>query len=172
MSKMNIILGLNLSKIMAKLVTRVTTQHIPGLLSSDRGVALYEYFRENIEWEDGVRSKSGETRKAKAMAMGLDDVLDAVIVETMALMNMNQIGIFGIYLNYYRNGIDYTPNHSHPGMKQVIISLGAPRTLNVGTKSYIMGNGDVIIFGSATHGVPKDPNCTEGRISIALFLQK
>jgi len=59
---MNIILGLNLSKIMAKLVTRVTTQHIPGLLSSDRGVALYEYFRENIEWEDGVRSKSGETR--------------------------------------------------------------------------------------------------------------
>jgi hypothetical protein len=33
-----------------------------------------------------------------------------------------------------------------------------------------MENGDVAIFGSSTHGVPKNSLITKGRISIAVFM--
>jgi hypothetical protein len=77
--------------------------------------------------------------------------------------------IQGIYLNYYENGDHHTPNHSHKGTHQLVISLGQTRTLNVGGKDYSMENGDAIIFGGSVHGVPKD-NSVNGRISIATFM--
>lgn len=122
---------------------------------------LYYHLEDNIDWEDGVRSKSGFTRKAKPMQLGIDSVVDNFILESLSKIGVTTFGIYGIY----RDGEDWTPNHSHPGMKQVVISLGSTRKLT-------MNNGDIIIFGSAVHGVPKDPNCTTGRISIALFLEK
>ena len=72
-------------------------------------------------------------------------------------------------MNYYLNGEHYTPNHSHPKMIQVIISLGTTRILNIGKKEYKSSNGDVFIFGSSIHGVPKQLEIKDGRISIALF---
>lgn len=77
----------------------------------------------------------------------------------------------GVYLNYYRNGEMWTPNHSRPGTHQLVISLGATRTLEVTKKKIPMKNGDAILFGSATHGVPKEPEITTGRISIATFMR-
>jgi len=35
-----------------------------------------------------------------------------------------------------------------------------------------MASGDGIIFGTAIHGIPKEPEITEGRISIAIFIRK
>lgn len=151
---------------------RVKTQYYPGIMENDMARALYYYLEENIEWEDGVLSKKGFTRKAKPMNIGMDVTLDKVIIDTLEKMGIVDGGVHGIYLNYYRDGNDWTPNHTHPGMKQVVISLGVTRTLTMGKGCYNMTNGDAIIFGSAIHGVPKDPNCTEGRISIALFLEK
>ncbi len=54
--------------------------------------------------------------------------------------------------------------------KQLIISLGESRTLTIGSKEYNMENGDVEIFGSSYHSVPKNPEITKGRISIAVFI--
>lgn len=153
-------------------VARISTQHYPKLIDPDQATEIYKYLRDNIAWVDGIRSRRGPTRKACPMALGQDDILDAVILETFHLLKMKEVKLVGIYLNYYRKGSDFTPNHSHPGMKQVVISLGATRVLTVGTKSYPMGNGDVIIFGSSVHGIPEDPTCQEGRISIALFIEK
>jgi hypothetical protein len=76
----------------------------------------------------------------------------------------------GLYLNYYKDGNDWTPNHTHPGTTQIIISLGATRTFQYGKKDIPSQNGDILIFGSGIHGVPKDPDVTNGRISIALFM--
>jgi hypothetical protein len=76
-----------------------------------------------------------------------------------------------IYLNYYENGEMWTPNHSHSGTHQLVISLGCPRTLQVTKKDYRMENGDAILFGSAIHGVPKEVNVKKGRISIATFMK-
>ena len=58
----------------------------------------------------------------------------------------------------------------YPKQCQVVISLGATRTLIIGKKTFSLNNGDVIIFGSSTHGVPKEPTITNGRISIATFM--
>lgn len=119
-----------------------------------------------------IRSRSGFTRKAKPMYPGMDPILDNCIIKVLSTINNTQSQIYGIYLNYYRNGEDWTPNHSHPGMKQIVISLGADRILTMASNRYNMSNGDVIVFGSSIHGVPKDPNCKTGRISIAMFLEK
>lgn len=151
----------------------IYTKYHPGLLTIDHATALYEYFKDNIAWEDGIKSRvHGFTRKAKPMQLGMDPVLDATITTVLTEMKIYRTGIYGVYLNYYRDGNDFTPNHSHPGMKQIVISLGASRQLTMGSSSYEMKNGDVIIFGSAIHGIPKEPRCKEGRISIALFLEK
>ena len=77
--------------------------------------------------------------------------------------------VLGLYLNRYRNGEEWTPNHSHKGTKQIVVSFGAMRVLDVGKRQFQMENGDAIIFGSAVHGVPK---CIqpETRISLAAFL--
>lgn len=151
----------------------MTVAYYPSLLTFDHAIALYEYFKDNIAWEDGIRSRiHGFTRKARPMQLGMDPVLDTTITTVLTMMKIHQAGVYGVYLNYYRNGDDFTPNHSHPGMKQVVISLGASRRLTMGASGYDMRNGDVIVFGSATHGVPKDPQCKEGRISIALFLEQ
>jgi len=106
------------------------------------------------------------------MYPGMDPILDNCIIKVLSTINNTQSQIYGIYLNYYRNGEDWTPNHSHPGMKQIVISLGADRILTMASNRYNMSNGDVIVFGSSIHGVPKDPNCKTGRISIAMFLEK
>jgi hypothetical protein len=154
---------------------RICTQHYSGALDADYSSSLYIYFKENMKWIDGVKSKNGFTRKASPMNFGSDKVLDEVITKALVYitkkenLEKKQIDIHGIYLNWYRDGNDYTPNHSHPGMKQIIISLGATRTLKVGNKEYDSANGDIIVFGSSIHGVPKEPEVTEGRISIALF---
>ena len=44
---------------------RCKSQILKGLVSVEQADVLYEYLRDGISWEDGVRSKSGFTRKAK-----------------------------------------------------------------------------------------------------------
>ena len=148
------------------------TKHHPKLIREDVATNVFIHLRDNIEWEDGVPSKKGFTRKAKPMQFGDDPVLDFIIFEAFEKLEINSRKLQFIYLNYYRDGEDWCPVHTHPGTKQMIISLGTVRQLLVGTKEYPMGNGDVIIFGASGHGIAKDPQCKEARIAIALFLDK
>lgn len=130
---------------------------------------MFNLLKWNIEWEDGVKSKLGFTRKAKPLYYGemkeLDDIIDIALIS----LTDTQYVIEGIYLNYYQNGDNFCPSHSHKGTHQLVISLGQTRTLKVGTKNYDMDSGSAIIFGSSSHSVPKD-NSVDGRISIAVFL--
>ena len=64
-----------------------------------------------------------------------------------------------------------TPSHKHDGQTQIILSLGTTRTLIINSKKYDSNNGDIFIFGSQIHSIPKEHNITDGRISIALFTQ-
>ena len=79
--------------------------------------------------------------------------------------------VAGVYLNWYKNGSDFTPNHSHKDTVQIIVSLGSKRTLTVGKKEYPQKSGTVTVFGASVHGVPKSDSI-EGRISIAIFIDK
>ena len=157
---------------MASMSNRVKTVHHSKILHPTIVSEGFEYLRDTIEWMDGVRSKKGATRQACPINLGDDAVLDFIVLEACDALKIPAIKIGGIYLNYYRNGDDWCPNHTHKDTRQMIISLGATRLLLVGSKIYPMEEGDVIIFGTSVHGVPKQPECKEARISIAVFLAK
>ena len=153
-------------------VSKVSTKHYSGLVKPKLSTLMYNYLQEYTEWERGVKSRKGESRLAKPFDLiNGDKTVRDFITAAVQLLKMD-LYISHCYLNYYRDGQDSTPAHSHPGMKQVIISLGATRTLIVGKKSYVLKNGDVVIFGSSTHSVPRDDTVFNGRISIALFCMK
>ena len=173
-------------------MSRIYTEHFSGLIPETESSALYEFLRDSVHWEEGIKSKKGFTRLAKSIDLCGQkpvDLLDSedIISETVrelitkyvktVVSGKNKkafndtIPIYGVYLNYYQTGNMWTPNHTHPGTVQVVFSLGTTRTLVMNKKSIEMKNGDAIIFGSGVHGVPKELT-SEGRISIAFFIAK
>ena len=153
---------------------RVKTCYEENILSEDEALALYLTLRDSIDWTEGIRSRKGFTRMAFGIEpeslMGEYRYLLEPIVRAGTRLGLKVLTIGNVYLNYYRDGNDYTPNHSHTDSKQLVISLGTARNLVVGKKRIKMTNGSGILFGSAVHGVPKDESVKEGRISIAVFL--
>ena len=153
--------------------TPTFTEYFPGLIPAETASFAYEYLRDNIQWEQGILSRSGPTRLAKSLDLEDDDVVRTLVTTGLSGLSkgknkVSTLAILGVYLNNYVTGEMYTPNHSHKGTSQIIISLGGTRTLNVGSKNFQMANGDVAIFGSCIHGIPKE-DTKEGRISIAMF---
>ena len=130
---------------------------------------VFNSLRSDVKWVQGVPSKKGPTRLARPLQIGDNDLVDQLMNQAIKELGQYNYRLDGIYLNYYQDGKMWTPNHSHPGTHQIVISLGCERVLNVAKKEFKMKNGSAIIFGSATHGVPKC-DVTEGRISIASFL--
>merc|ERR1712151_1421958 len=51
----------------------------------------------------------------------------------------------------------------------LLLSLGSPRVLTVDRANVLMEDGDVILFGTQSHGVPEMPSCTGGRASVVLM---
>ncbi len=151
-------------------MSKCKTVFLKGEVDEKSCNKLYTLLEKNIKWEEGVKSKKGFTRKARALAYGdnkqIDDVIDKVLLE----ITDTKYIIMGIYLNYYEDENMWTPNHSHKGTHQLVISLGDSRVLKVAKKEYLMENGDAIIFGSSVHGVPKSDIPKNGRISIATFM--
>jgi hypothetical protein len=122
-------------------------------------------------WQDGIRTaQGGFTRKACPLQVGQEPVVDNLLLQALQTLNLSSSQIFGLYLNWYRDGNDYTPVHRHRGTRQLIISLGGTRVLSLGKKEYRLESGDIILFGQSLHGVKRDPTCMTGRISIAVFL--
>ncbi len=104
------------------------------------------------------------------MSVDTDEKIKDIIQRAYMLLDINLL-ILEVYLNYYKNGDDYTPSHSHPKQIQCVISFGKTRTFILGKKKYRLGNGDVIFFGSSSHSIPKSKTKRE-RISIATFSLK
>lgn len=146
------------------------TVFLEKAIDTDLADQLYLFLKHNIVWEDGVKSKQGFTRKAKALSFGDISEIDDVIVTVLSKITTTNYIINGIYLNYYENETMFTPSHSHKGTHQLVISLGDSRILTVAKKEYDMINGSAIIFGSAIHSVPRTNMPKNGRISIATFM--
>lgn len=150
------------------------TIYVENFIDEKTASNIYDYLANNTEWENGIPSKHGFTRLAKNMG-DLDSFpfeIQAIIKSAIAKYYSTTVDLLGIYMNYYKDGSHFTPNHSHQGTDQLVLSFGATRTLTVGKKSFKLGNGDLILFGSSIHGIPKDPNVSTGRISIATFMKK
>lgn len=146
------------------------TTFISNVVDYNESKSLFTILRDFIQWQDGIRSKKGFTRKAKALSPNSLPLIYETIKKCLKKFNKENYIIDHIYLNYYETGDMWTPNHNHKGTHQLIISLGGTRTLNVAKKVFKMKSGDAILFGSSVHGVPKEPN-SEPRISIATFMK-
>lgn len=148
---------------------RCKTTFVKSIVDSEEASSMFELLKESIEWEEGVRSKKGFTRKAKAIGPMEYPLILELVGKILHKMGKTNYAISHIYLNYYFDGQCWCPAHSHPGTHQLVISLGGTRTLEVNKKKFPMQNGDAILFGSASHGVPKEPGSLP-RISIATFM--
>lgn len=159
---------------------RIKTKHFKSIIDEKTSTFYYDLLKNSVNWDKGIKDKyNKETRPAK----NIEDIENEDIVNMItelifkALDKINfiskneykQLIIHDQYINYYVSGNNYTPMHSHHGLVQIVISLGTTRTLIIGKKEYKSENGDVFVFGSSTHGVPKEEKIKEGRISIALF---
>lgn len=158
-------------------MARVKTTHYPSVLDLEKATALYTHMSASLPWVDGIYSSKLKTTTRLAHQASWEDreVLDIInkVLHAITEEPVKQFVVLGVYVNYYRDGKDWAPAHSHPGpMYQLIISLGATRQLRVGKKIYDMNNGDAIVFGGSTHEIIRDPTITEGRISIAVFLAR
>ncbi len=148
------------------------TIYNPKVIDEELAETLYRKLKHSIKWEEGIRSRSGFTRKAKSIDLMDFPELAEIILPTIQSLQPGVYFVAGTYINFYQTGEMYTPNHAHKGMVQFILSLGTTRTLEVGRKKYIMANGDAILFGSSIHGVPREPHIKRGRISVATFMKK
>lgn len=153
------------------------TTYITKSIDETTSLNLFERLSTELKWEEGIKSKYGPTRLAHSLDLDSEFGQEILMLITEILTNIKKQNkslpdytIYGVYLNYYQNGSMYTPNHTHPGTHQLVISLGGDRTLNVGKKSFKMKTGDSVLFGSAVHGVPKEDGASE-RISIATFMK-
>ncbi len=143
------------------------------LIDPELAEITFQHLQANIPWEQGIPTRSGAFTR---LGYSIENIYDQPLVLELVKNGLSyfypkreSIEVYGAYLNYYVDGKMWTPNHSHRGTKQMVISLGFPRTLKVGNKSYQMENGSGILFGSSSHGVPVEPEAGP-RISIAVFL--
>lgn len=150
----------------------IRTQHYSKLLDEQETKNFMIWSAQNLVFTEGPKSrKQGSTRLATAIMPGEYEEVDELVGKVLSLLPDYKDGreLRSMYLNLYRDGEDFTPNHSHPKQRQIIISFGATRTLLVGKKEYKVEDGDVVVFGGSVHGVPKERQIKEARFSLALF---
>jgi hypothetical protein len=160
-------------------MVRTLTQYYPELIPKAAADQYYEYLKTQLPWRDGVYSRRSQkvTRTAYSVTFPLDepqsyDLLLKDLIEycTARVELPSSYTTLGAYINYYRHGLEWAPSHSHPRQIQLILSLGATRDLIVGSRTYQLSSGDVIVFGGSTHEVPIRPEVSKGRISLATFI--
>jgi hypothetical protein len=73
--------------------------------------------------------------------------------------------------NYYKDGRAFIAPHQHD-FWSATFSFGEPRVFLLDQKPLLLQDGDVLIFGSQRHSVPKMPNVKKERISLSLFVSQ
>lgn len=146
---------------------------------------LFELLKNNINWVDPSRSIAKHRLSYNFFNLLLENeelfrTLESEILPIMEkCLNViikhykftGKIGIAGVFLNYQRDGNDYTPSHIHKDTAQFVLAVGKKRKLFVNKKNYLSGEGSLTFFGSSPHGVEKEKDEKGERISIAVFLQ-
>ena len=115
------------------------TQFIKEAIKNDEALNYFLILRDSVDWEEGIRSKNGFTRKAKSIDFTDYPFIYELILSALELIvkDNTKYLIRGVYLNYYETPEMFTPGHSHKQSHQLVISLGGARNLNVGKKNYL-----------------------------------
>lgn len=70
--------------------------------------------------------------------------------------------------NWYPDGKTSIAPHNHD-FWSAILSFGEPRVFMLDGQPLMLGDGDLLVFGTQRHSVPKMPEVGEGRVSVAVF---
>jgi len=98
---------------------------------------------------------------------GLSPALDKALQKLFAMYGIEG-RTAGIGLNWYRDGTADAPAHRHDCWT-ALFSFGSERILTIDKKPLLLLDGDLVIFGTQTHGVPLMPEVSDGRISVPVF---
>lgn len=93
----------------------------------------------------------------------LDDVLDRVCRD-FAIRDPNA----HLVCNWYPDGKSSIGCHNHDHWS-AIVSLGRSRIFLLDGTPVLLADGDLLVFGTQRHGLPKMPDIVEGRISVGVF---
>lgn len=140
-------------------------------MKTDDADKIFEIFRDNIQWNTGIQTRYGNTTRMQASLFDCSPLITRFLIDLSTkifkVLNISA-NLESVYLNYYRDGNDYCPNHRHTDTKQLVISLGGSRIIKISNINYLVQSGSLVIFGHEYHSVDKQPNANP-RISIALF---
>eukprot|EP00928_Gymnodinium_smaydae_P063260 TRINITY_DN46901_c0_g1_i1.p1 TRINITY_DN46901_c0_g1~~TRINITY_DN46901_c0_g1_i1.p1 ORF type:complete len:649 (-),score=41.72 TRINITY_DN46901_c0_g1_i1:166-2019(-) len=95
------------------------------------------------------------------------DALDRLLQRAFSKANIRDPQA-RVVLNLYTDGEQQLNSHRHD-FWTCLISLGAPRVLLVDNRPLVMEDGDMVVFGTQMHGVPRMTNVSQGRISLVIF---
>ena len=95
------------------------------------------------------------------------DALVADVIRDFNLPNPFQAG-YTIKMNWYPDALSRVSPHRHDNWT-LLISLGSPRVLSVDRAQVLMEDGDLILFGTQSHGVPEMPSAAGGRLSLVFM---
>jgi len=94
-------------------------------------------------------------------------VVDAAIASIIEEYEIDDPGAY-LLCNRYKDGRAFIAPHQHD-FWSATFSFGASRVFILDQMDLILQDGDVLIFGSQKHSVPKMPNSIGERISLSLF---
>lgn len=150
-------------------------------LNYDESIYLRNFLIDNVQWGDGIKTRYGNFTRYQSHLVSCCDVVQHEVIKALekglsqVCLSFDTIEVEGIYLNYYRDGKDYCPNHKHNDSKQMILSLGAVRKLNIRINEkmehFQLQSGSVLFFGDQEHGMTSQQSINESRISVVLFFQ-
>lgn len=100
------------------------------------------------------------------------DLLNPLIKVMVAIaansLDGEDMSLLQLIVNYFQNGDNEVKPHRHR-CRQVCVSLGATRTLEVEGQTLQMRNGDALPLRGEMHRVPRQKSCTAPRTSVCLF---
>mmetsp|Transcript_13885 Transcript_13885/g.34001 ORF Transcript_13885/g.34001 Transcript_13885/m.34001 type:complete len:1002 (-) Transcript_13885:149-3154(-) len=98
---------------------------------------------------------------------GLSPAFDKALQKLFALYGIEG-RTSGIGLNWYPDGQSVLGSHRHDCWT-ALFSFGEERILTIDKTPLLCRDGDMVIFGTQRHGVPKMPEISEGRITVPIF---
>lgn len=144
-------------------------------------VGLFEECCEKLPWRPAIfRKRSRQTGQVYAttvttdrqdcthdgLSMGIGR-LDAALVRLRRELQIRDPQAY-LFSNWYKDGNTSIAAHCHD-FWSAILSFGATRIFLLDDQPLLLGEGDLLVFGTQRHSVPKMPGVAEGRVSVAIF---
>mmetsp|Transcript_67145 Transcript_67145/g.181510 ORF Transcript_67145/g.181510 Transcript_67145/m.181510 type:complete len:419 (-) Transcript_67145:168-1424(-) len=93
--------------------------------------------------------------------------LDCVLQRVKTDFQIRDPGAY-VICNWYPDGSTNIAPHQHD-FWSAILSFGASRVFTLDWQPLLLGDGDLLVFGTQRHSVPKMPSVKAGRVSVAVF---